>query len=203
MNMDSRATKLGNSCCSSEHIIILCGIRVSAPPFLLTVIVLDITPYSLLKVKRRFGATCRLNLRCWRVSQAQMPALCWFLIFNPEDGGDMFLLTFSWWNCVISQRRELFMLLVCWYSSTLVQSCTTQKFRSNFTMLRPTRKMLCLLINGSRIQFQHKFHSLNEMKKKIFQTVASIMHLFLIFSSFGYFTTHFKYRDCIMSDGRI
>jgi hypothetical protein len=65
----------------------------------------DITPFSLLKVNRRFGATCRLLL----------PASCRFLLgsyFNPEDGGDMFL------RKVGSHSSELTALYPKWWNSS-------------------------------------------------------------------------------------
>jgi hypothetical protein len=66
----------------------------------------DITPCTLLKVNRRFGGTYRRHLRGQRVSQANKQAgsklasrACYLphagfllgLLFDPEDGGDMFL----------------------------------------------------------------------------------------------------------------
>jgi hypothetical protein len=47
----------------------------------------DIKPCSLLELNRRFGETCRLCLP---------PAFLLCLFFDPEDGGDMFLLNFGW-----------------------------------------------------------------------------------------------------------
>jgi hypothetical protein len=51
----------------------------------------DITPYSPLKVNRRFGRIYRLHLQGIIISQARdlCEAIC--LFFDREDGGDMFL----------------------------------------------------------------------------------------------------------------
>jgi hypothetical protein len=49
----------------------------------------DITPCSQWKVKGRFGGTYRLHLQDQRISRARNQL---DLFFNPEDGGDMFLL---------------------------------------------------------------------------------------------------------------
>jgi hypothetical protein len=59
----------------------------------------DITPYSLLKVNRRFGRIYHLHLQGWNVSRARNKRTCYVfhagflfgLLFNPKDGGGMFL----------------------------------------------------------------------------------------------------------------
>jgi hypothetical protein len=74
----------------------------------------DITPCSLLKVSRRFGRTYGFHLQNWRVSQARnrheadskqmlINSCCLLyavfllgLLFNTEDGGDMFLRNVGW-----------------------------------------------------------------------------------------------------------
>jgi hypothetical protein len=61
-----------------------------------------IAPCSPLKVNRRFGWEFRLHLQRKRISQAtnklsMLPASWWlFLIFGPENGGDIFFRYISW-----------------------------------------------------------------------------------------------------------
>jgi hypothetical protein len=53
-----------------------------------------ITPCSALKVNRRLGGTCHLHLRGRRIRSASYRLHAGFflgLLFDPEDGGDMFL----------------------------------------------------------------------------------------------------------------
>jgi hypothetical protein len=61
----------------------------------------DVTQYSLLKVNRSFGGTCRIHLQAWKTSQARnrrqaSRALLATYIFDPEDRGDMFLRNVGW-----------------------------------------------------------------------------------------------------------
>jgi hypothetical protein len=57
----------------------------------------DITPYILLKVKRRFGGTCRLHLQGWRVSQTRncnrfvASAVAQVDLLKQGGGGDFFV----------------------------------------------------------------------------------------------------------------
>jgi hypothetical protein len=55
----------------------------------------DMAPCTQLKVNWRFGWTCRLHLRGWRVRHARNQHEVGNL-FKPEDGGDMFLRNVSW-----------------------------------------------------------------------------------------------------------
>jgi hypothetical protein len=59
----------------------------------------DVTPYSPLKVNRRFGGTCRLNLQGRRVKQTR----------NQREAGRKQVLIFSLLRGVISQKMEVFM----------------------------------------------------------------------------------------------
>jgi hypothetical protein len=60
-----------------------------------------ITPYSLLKVNRRFGGMYRRHLQGWRIIQARNQyetdrKQSSDLFFDPEDGGDFFLRNVGW-----------------------------------------------------------------------------------------------------------
>jgi hypothetical protein len=74
------------------------GFEVLRAVVMKSTIFLDITPCSLLKVKRRFGGTYRFRLQGRRISLARnqhesrwQAELLLGLFFDPEDGGNMFL----------------------------------------------------------------------------------------------------------------
>lgn len=60
-------------------------------------IIWGLTPYTLLKVIRRFGWTCDLHIEGWTVSQESFgcclldAGFLGFLLLNPEDADGMFL----------------------------------------------------------------------------------------------------------------
>jgi hypothetical protein len=58
----------------------------------------DITPCSPLKVNWRFGGTCHLHLQGRRITRArnQRDSRWEAELFDPEDGGDMFLWNVGW-----------------------------------------------------------------------------------------------------------
>jgi hypothetical protein len=64
----------------------------------------DITPYSPLKVNRRFGGTCCLHLQSRRISRGSLQLTTCFhagfllVLFDPEDGGFMFLRNVRWFS---------------------------------------------------------------------------------------------------------
>jgi hypothetical protein len=59
------------------------------------------TSYSLLTVNQRFGRTSHLHFQGWRAWTAYCLLHASFLLgilFNPEDGGDMFLRNVGWFS---------------------------------------------------------------------------------------------------------
>jgi hypothetical protein len=78
----------------------------------------DITPCMPLKVSRHFGGTCRFQLQGWRVSRTRNQyeevsnhaGFFIYLLFNPEDRGDMFLRDVFWLSTdymeLYSRRRN-------------------------------------------------------------------------------------------------
>jgi hypothetical protein len=55
-----------------------------------SIIFWDVTPCSLLSCNRRFGGTYRLHLQ-GLLATCLLAVSCWNYLFDPEDGGDMFL----------------------------------------------------------------------------------------------------------------
>jgi hypothetical protein len=87
----------------------------------------DITPCSSLKDNRHFGGTYRLHLHGRRKSRASLALLDSYfqagfligLLFDPEDGGDMFLRNVDWLSMGYSncQSMELYIYVVFWSSA--------------------------------------------------------------------------------------
>jgi hypothetical protein len=57
-------------------------------------IICDITPYNLGKVSWCLRGTCRLHIQCFLLASSWF--LSWLILFDPEDGGNVFLQNVNW-----------------------------------------------------------------------------------------------------------
>jgi hypothetical protein len=76
---------------SRKTISIYVGFEVFTAVVMKSIIFWDMTPCSPLSVNRRFGGTYRLHLQGRRNKFSKKPASKQVALFDPEDGGDMFL----------------------------------------------------------------------------------------------------------------
>jgi hypothetical protein len=96
----------------------------------------DITPCSPLKIKWCFGGICRLHLQDWRLSQARNQHEAGskqgllFLLFNPEDGGEIFLRNVGWFS---TDYTALYIFVVLHpFSKILQQAMKLSKSLMNY-----------------------------------------------------------------------
>jgi hypothetical protein len=92
-----------------------CRMHINRDPAFKSPIFWDITPCSPVKVNRSLSGTRRLHLQSSSTLCLFHAGLLLGLLFNAEDGGDMFLRNIGWlstnYNGIISQKTELFTII--------------------------------------------------------------------------------------------